>query len=53
MKNVLNIHGDKEVFGQKYFGQIFGQNGTKMVRFSGKVGQIVIQILENVSQILG
>ena len=35
-----------------YFGQIFVNNGRILVRFSGKIDQIVSQILENFSQIL-
>ena len=35
-----------------YFGQIFVKNGWILVRFSGKIGQIVSQILKNFSQIL-
>ena len=35
-----------------YFGQIFVKNGWILVRFLGKIGQIVSQILENFSQIL-
>ena len=39
-KFIAKIHGDEEFFWQKNFGQIFGQNGSKMVRFSGRIGQI-------------
>ena len=35
-----------------YFGQIFVKNGRILVRFSGKIGQIVSQIFECFSQIL-
>ena len=37
-----------------YFGQMFVKNARILVRFSGKIGQIVSpsQILENFSQIL-
>ena len=35
-----------------YFVEIFVKNGRILDRFSGKIGQIVSQILENFSQIL-
>ena len=35
-----------------YFGQIFVKNGRILVKFSGKIGQVVSQILENVSESL-
>ena len=35
-----------------YFGQIFVENGWILVRFSGKIGQIVSQIFESFIQIL-
>ena len=35
-----------------YFGQIFVKNGRILKIFSGKIGQIVGQILDNFSQIL-
>ena len=35
-----------------YFGQIFVKSGRILVRFSGKIGPIVSQILETFSQIL-
>ena len=46
----------KSSFSQKIFWPDFGSKGVKncqmLVRFSGKIGQIVSQILKNFSQIL-
>ena len=59
MKNVLKIHQDKEVIKlMEYtniswsdFGQKISTLGQILVRFLGKIGQIVSQILENFNQI--
>ena len=55
MKNVLKIHGDKEIIDFIVYTNVswsdFGQKrlsfGQTLVRFLGKIGQIVGQILEN------
>ena len=60
LKHVLEIHRDKELIEvieyQNVFWSDFCQKwsdfGQILVRFSGKIGQIVSQILENFSQIL-
>ena len=56
MKNVLIIHRDKEIIELIEYINIswldFGQKGRILVRFLGKVGEIVSQIFENFSQIL-
>ena len=56
LKNVLNIHRDKEITEFIEYTNIswsdFGQKGRILVRFLCKIGQIVSQILENFSQIL-
>ena len=52
----LSIHGDKECFLPKmcwsYFWSKLVKKGQILVRYSGKIGQIVSHILENFSQIL-
>ena len=53
LKHVLEIHRDKELIEiieyQNVFWSDFVKNGRTLVRFSGKIGQIVSQIFENFS----
>ena len=60
MENVLRIHRDKEIIkvieytniSWSDFGQKKSNFGQILVRYLGKIGQIVSQILEDFSQII-